>query len=242
MVHTAIQLWTLRNVDEPLPETIARVGEAGYDGVELAGLDGHEPATIRDALDDAGLDVAGAHVGMDELADGERTETVATYRELGCEHLIVPHLGAEQFATRAAVEATADDLDALATTLAADDIAFSYHNHDHEFVDIGGETAFDVLAAETTAVGFELDIAWVLAGGQDPVAYVERLADRIDLLHVTDHHLDSGDHAEVGDGDVDVPGCIDAATGAEWLVYEHDEPDDPLASMHHGAEYLAQYR
>ena len=35
MVRTAIQLYTLRNVNEPVPEVVARVGETSFDGVEL---------------------------------------------------------------------------------------------------------------------------------------------------------------------------------------------------------------
>jgi sugar phosphate isomerase/epimerase len=242
MVNTAIQLWTLRNLDESLPETIARVGDTDFDGVELAGLDGHEPAEIRAALDDAGLDVAGAHVNMEAVDGDQQAETVARYREIGCEHLVVPYLGAEHFETRAAAEATAGDLDAVATALSAEGMALSYHNHDHEFVSIDGEPAFDSFVAASNVVGIELDIAWVLVGGGDPVEYVRRLADRIDLLHVTDQHVETGEHAPVGEGAVDVAGCIDAATNAEWLVYENDDPEDPVAELEHGAASLAKYR
>jgi hypothetical protein len=34
--------------------------------------------------------------------------------------------------------------------------------------------------------------------------------------------------------------CIDAArkVGVEWLIYEHDTPEDPLVSLEHGNETL----
>src|SRR5581483_2182737 len=51
--------------------TIRRVGEIGFDGVELFDLHGRPAGEVRGLLDDAGLAVAGRHVGAD--ADLVRT-------------------------------------------------------------------------------------------------------------------------------------------------------------------------
>jgi sugar phosphate isomerase/epimerase len=242
MPPTAIQLWTLRDVDEPLPEIIRRVGQTSFDGVELAGLDGHAPAVIADALDDAGLGVAGAHVGLDALQEGERADTLEAYDTVECSFLVVPYIDPEYFETIEGVEAVAADLDEAAVDLADTNHTVCYHNHAHEFVDLDGEVAFDRLAAASSTVGFEVDTGWVKAAGHDPATVVERHADRTPLLHVTDHDVETGDHAEVGEGDVDNAAAIAAAGKLEWLVYEHDEPEDPLASLEAGAKYLEQFR
>jgi sugar phosphate isomerase/epimerase len=237
-----MQLWTLRDVEEPLPAIIDRVGETSFDGVELAGLDGHDPGVIADAIDDAGLELAGAHVGLDALQEGQRAETLDTYQTLGCRFLTVPYLDPERFDTPAAIESVASDLEAVARDFAETGHAVCYHNHDHEFVDVAGRLAFDRLAEQTSTLAFEIDTGWVAAAGHDPASVIERHADRTPLLHVTDHDVETGDHAEVGDGDVDNAAAIAAAGDVEWLVYEHDEPDDPLESLETGAEYLEQFR
>ncbi|WP_229380144.1 hypothetical protein [Haloterrigena salifodinae] len=53
-----------------------------------------------------------------------------------------------------------------------------------------------------------------------------------------------GRPVELGDGEVDTDACAAAArdAGAEWLLYEHDEPSDPVASLGYGARALAERR
>jgi len=59
------------------------------------------------------------------------------------------------------------------------------------------------------------------------------------LIHMKDMTAD-GEFAEIGEGVVDMAGCAAAAAdaGGEWLIYEHDEPADPAASIDAGAEFL----
>lgn len=45
-----------------------KLGEMGYDGVELAGLYGKSAEEIRDSIKAAGLTAISAHVSYDELA------------------------------------------------------------------------------------------------------------------------------------------------------------------------------
>ena len=156
MVRTAIQLYTLRDLDERLPELLARVGETGYDGVEFAGLGG-DVKEVNDALGEAGLDIAGAHVPIEALTESF-AETVSRYRGVDCETFVVPYLDESRFETREAVERTAKELSDLAARLAEEGISLHYHNHDHEFVALDGGTAFDMLVEGTEGVQFELDV------------------------------------------------------------------------------------
>ncbi len=242
MVRIAVQLYTLRGLNEPIPELLRRVAETAFVGVEFAGVGETPPAAVADALADAGLVAAAAHVGIDAL-EADLDATLATYREVDCDHLVVPYLGAERFADEAAVRETARRLNDLAGRLDARGVDLSYHNHDHEFVDLGDRTAFDVLVAATDdRVGFELDVGWARAAGHDPVTLLDRLDGRVPLVHLKD--TADGRSVELGEGDVDVEACAAAAreAGAEWLVYEHDDPEDPAASLDRGAETLASLR
>lgn len=253
-MQTAIQLYTLRHLDEPLVDTIDRVGETNFDAVEFAGLGDDSTAEITAALDDAGLDVMAAHVGIEELED-DLDGTVETYRAVDCDHLVVPYLDAECFASREAVEETADRLAAVGDDVRDHGLDFSYHNHSQEFQSVDGRPALEVLAEAAPDLTFELDVGWVLAGGSDPAAMLRDFGDRVPIVHFKDIEVganvpdgeepgtDTGDHqpVELGTGNLDLDAVVAAATdaGADWAVYEHDAPDDALESLRHGSETLS---
>lgn len=231
-MQTAIQLWTLRELSEPLTAVLDRVAAAGYEGVEFAGVG--DPGASRRALDDAGLGVAGAHIGIDAL----QSETSAVQRQLRTlesPFVVVPYLAVDHFADADAVAATAGMLDTLDATY---DRPLLYHNHDHEFGTIDDETAFDHLVDETS-VGFELDAGWARAAGRDPVDLLARLDGRAPVVHLKDVTAD-GEPTALGDGVLALDAVVDAAreAGTEWLVFEHDEPDDPNAAITDGIEGL----
>ncbi|WP_049969611.1 sugar phosphate isomerase/epimerase family protein [Haladaptatus cibarius] len=238
MTRTAIQLYSLRELDESLSDLLARVGETEFDGVEFAGLDDANPADVADALDTAELGVAGAHVPFEEL-EANPADVVETYRKIGCHRLVVPYLDESHFDSEESAVETAHRLDDLAERVAEAGAELSYHNHDHEFVEIGDRTAFDAFIAESD-LNVELDVGWVAARGCDPTSLLDCLSGRTPLVHLKD--TADGVPVELGDGDVDMEACADTArsVGAEWLVYEHDSPDDPEASLLHGAERLTE--
>ncbi|MFB6087170.1 MAG: sugar phosphate isomerase/epimerase family protein [Haloarculaceae archaeon] len=240
-MQTAIQLYTLRHLEEPLPETLARVGETAFEGVEFAGFGDASPDEVAAALDDAGLESMSAHVGIDALEE-DLAKTVEDYRTVDCDHLVVPWLDAEHFESREAVEATAERLNEIADGLADRGVALSYHNHDQEFQSVDGRPALAVLAEETTDVGLEVDAGWVLAGGTDPVEFLHDHSERIELVHLKDVDVAENRPVELGDGDLDVEAVAEAAAavGADWLCYEHDHPEDALESLDHGSDVLSR--
>ena len=241
MARTAINLYSVRELDEPLLEILDRVADAGYDGVQFSGgLGDASPDDVLSKLAETGLEPTGAHVGIDDLEDYLEA-THGLYAEtLGCGSAVVPYLDETHFDSGASVERMAERLAGITTAAGEYGWPIHYHNHDHEFVDVDGETAFERLFALAPELGLELDVGWALVGGFDPVALIERYADRIDLLHMKDMDVESEDFREIGEGDVDMQACADAARGAdvEWLIYEHDQPDNPAASIETGAAFL----
>jgi len=114
--------------------------------------------------------------------------------------------------------------------LKAEGITLCYHNHDHEFRAVyDGLYALDLLAAHTDPknVSFELDVAWITFGGEDPVRVLNRMKGRVPAIHVKDlSRLDERDHfTTVGTGVVRVKEAVRTAidTGIEWAVIEQDK-------------------
>ncbi|WP_225336443.1 sugar phosphate isomerase/epimerase family protein [Halomicrobium urmianum] len=243
MVRTAINLYSVRELDESVEEILDRVADAGYDGVQFSGgrtWGEAGPEKIREKLDETGLEVTGAHVGIDELEDDQEA-TVEAYRTLGCDSVVVPYLDATEFESTDAVDQTIDRLQLLQDQLEDYNIELHYHNHDHEFVDLGEHTGFDRLIDGTSEIGFELDVGWAAAGGSDPVELLDRIGERGPLVHMKDVDLDTNTPVEIGTGDVDMEACARAASeaGADWLIYEHDFPSNPTVSIERGAEALS---
>jgi sugar phosphate isomerase/epimerase len=239
MTDTAIQLYTLRNVDRPFAEVLELVSDAGFDGVEFAyRVTDEDPADVAATLDETGLDVAGAHVGIDGLED-DFEETVGFYDELGVEHVVVPWLDAEHFETRSAIVDAADRLAALEERLAERDMTLHYHNHDHEYTQLNGITGFDAFL-DATDFGIELDLGLALAAGDDPAARLRSLGDRSRLVHLKDYDADAGHSVPVGEGDLDLDAVADAVAtnDSDWLIYEY-EGEDPLDTLDVAVERTA---
>jgi sugar phosphate isomerase/epimerase len=239
MPRTAINLYSVRALEEPTLDVLDRVAAAGYDGVQFSGGFGDAtPEAVADRLADLGLEPIGCHHDVDDL-ESDPAGVVDRYETIGVDDLVVPYLPDECFDSRASAEATADRLDDLAASLDEFGAALHYHNHDHEFTDLGDTTGFDLFAA-ASSVWLEPDVGWIAAAGEDPAALIRRYADRIDLVHMKDVAPGGREFREIGEGIVDMPACAAAArdVDAEWLIYEHDDPDDPVASLEYGAEFL----
>ena len=90
-----IQIYSVR--DDAIADfrgTIQRLKSMGYDFVELAGLYGMEPQTVKQILDEAGMPALSAHVSYTELL--ENTEAVLDdYLAIGCRYVAFPNLAAD---------------------------------------------------------------------------------------------------------------------------------------------------
>jgi len=240
-MQTAVQLYSFRDSPLSLTEQLEAIAEAGFDGVEFAGLDA-DIDRARSALERLDLAAPSAHVPLSTLESGVES-AVRPYRELGVETVVIPILDPERLATGTISEAAAA-IDSVAAEVGASDLDLAYHNHDAEFDRVDGRLALDVLLEETD-VGLELDIGWAAAAEADPVALIDRYGDRLAAIHCKDVRLDAtaprgGVPVDLGEGDVDLDGCLDAAAeaGVEWIVYEHDAPADPLESLQAAGDWL----
>jgi sugar phosphate isomerase/epimerase len=74
--------------------------------------------------------------------------------------------------------------------LAANGIKLGYHNHAGEFKETAYGAFIHKELEETTDVAFEIDTYWAYVAGLDPVATLERLKDRVDVIHIKDGSAD----------------------------------------------------
>jgi sugar phosphate isomerase/epimerase len=83
---------------------------------------------------------------------------------------------------------TAERLNEVGKKIKEAGFRFAWHNHDKEFVDIEGRTAFDILMQNTDPelVAVQLDWYWVAKGEADPVELFNKYPGRFELAHVKD--------------------------------------------------------
>jgi len=241
-VRCGLQLYSVREeAARDLAGTIEHVGRLGLDGVELAGLHGHEAARVREWLDGAALEVAGVHVGLDEL----EADPGALYRDaraLAAGLLVVGWLPAslESAVTRSYVER----LDRASRAARDEGLRLAFHTHDAELrAADDGSVLLDRLLADAPQLELELDLGWAWIAGRDPGEVLASLGPRGPIVHVKDF-ADRGDRTSftsVGEGTVPFEDALAGAAHVEWLVAEQDEgfvPDERSAAARSAAGVL----
>ncbi len=226
-VSVGLQMYTLRDAAaRDFVGTLTKVADLGYAGVELAGTGGLSASELKRVLDDLGLQVAGSHVGIEQL-EGELAAALDYANAIGNSNIVCPYLGEERRKDADGYRRLADLFDRVGAACKARGIVFSYHNHAFEFEKFGDRTGLEILfdSTDPALVKSELDIYWVAYAGEDPVAFLRRLADRVRLVHLKDMSADSSRaFAEVGEGILDWPTicAASAEAGAQWLLVEQD--------------------
>jgi len=133
-VHTsprpAVQLYSIRNLREPLPDIIARVGGTTFEGVEFAErFREADPEATATALEEHDVVPVAAHADLldiEEAIAGEN-DLLDRCRTVGCDRLVVPHVAPSYFRSPDTVRTLSDRLTDAAAELDAFGIELGYH-------------------------------------------------------------------------------------------------------------------
>jgi sugar phosphate isomerase/epimerase len=240
-----LQLYTVRkSMEAEFEATLTRVAKTGYREVEFAGYFGRSPRQVRDALRHAGLAAPSAHISLAATATGW-DGVLDNAKEIGHRYLIIA--SGKALPTVDDYRRIAEQLNRAGETAAKAGIRFGYHNHDAEFQAIGDKLPYDILleATDPKYVCLEMDLYWIVKGGQDPLAYFARWPGRIELVHVKDAAPPPGrEMRDVGAGSIDWRGIFARSrqAGIKHYFVERDDAPDPFASIAASFAYLRQLR
>ena len=178
-----IQLYSVRDLTEKnMDEALRQVSELGYKFVEFAGFFGIPAEEIKAMLEKYGLKVSATHTGWREIAD-HFEETVAYHKAIGNKTIIIP---GGDFSDQTKLDALIDMINEFQPKLAAEGITLGFHNHHKEFLpNKDGSNIEDQLIYRTNVM-LEIDTYWAYVGMKNPVALLERLKDRVKVIHVKD--------------------------------------------------------
>lgn len=194
-----VQLWSVKaEMDQDFDGTLAQLAKLGYREIESAGLHGRTPQAFREAVVRAGLKPVSAHFSMGDLF-GDAAARIADARAMGVQWIVASSprpdkpLGEGDWIpairdamTLDAWKKNAAELNRIGAMAKAAGLKLGYHNHPIEFAEYDGQRGYDVILEHTdpALVKLELDVAWAVAGGVDPIALLKKHADRIRLLHI----------------------------------------------------------
>ena len=178
-----IQMYSVRDLTEKnMDEALRQVSELGYKNVEFAGFFGIPAEEIKAMLEKYGLKVSGTHTGWREIAE-HFEETVAYHKIIGNKNIIIP---GGDFSDQTKLDALIDMINEFQPKLAAEGITLGFHNHHREFLpNKDGSNIEDQLIYRTNVM-LEIDTYWAYVGMKNPVALLERLKDRVKVIHVKD--------------------------------------------------------
>ena len=200
------------------------IGRLGYDGVEFAGIHGHDADVVRGWIDAAGLTACAVHTSAASL-DADAQVVVDEAKALGTDRVILAYVPAP--ASAAEAEGAAALIERLGRQVERAGGRYAFHNHASELVDFDGASTIARLAASSPSLGLELDLGWAWIADVDPLALLRSLPGRVPLVHVKDFTAhDSDTCCPIGEGLMDWSALLPAVAatpGVEWIVVEQDE-------------------
>ena len=226
----ALILYTLREhctTYEDLDKTLETLKDIGYQAVQVSGV-AVDPHGVKELLEKHNMYACGIHVSRGECL--ENLQGIKNNLKLwNCDFAALGHPGGNPFNSEG-LDELVPQLTDIGLKLKEDGYKFGYHNHHGEFVRINGKLWLEELYKRTPsdALYAELDLHWITRGGASPVAWIKKVAGRMQVVHFKDFVMFEGQPAfcEVGEGNLDWSSILTACaeTGVRWYVVEQDSP------------------
>jgi sugar phosphate isomerase/epimerase len=231
-----------------LAGVLKKIRATGFTQVELYPIAYTHPAPeLKKMVEDAGLGHDSGHFDYDSIP-----ERIGYAKELGLKYMVCSILPENHWAAPGGFKAAADNLNRWGKLVRNAGMQLVFHNHNYEFKPIDGTTGFDVLMKNTdpALVKLELDLYWLVQGGQDPAAMMTKYSNRLVMIHLKDRVAgspvnysprDEQHIIELGQGSIGWKPLISQALaqGVKLALLDQDETKLPVfESMKVNFEYL----
>ena len=189
-------------------QTLQKIKEAGYDGLELNRFMIHpSPMIVRlmtraagmptgsggkldwhELLQAAGLDVGSLHTDLGSL-EREADAIIEEAGSFGTDRVVITGMYRYDYSEESSLRSLAKRLNQAGKVLKQEGIRLLYHNHNVELTQVRpGVRAYELLLEETDPelLNFEFDSYWFADGGADVAKWMEKLGNRMKLWHIND--------------------------------------------------------
>lgn len=171
-----LQLWSVRDDMSKDPKgTLKQVASFGYKQIESfeggKGMFwGMSNTEFKKYMDELGMTIISSHCDIAKDFEKKAADAAA----IGMKYLICPYKGPQKSLDD--FKKFAEEFNQKGEICKKNGIRFAYHNHDYSFNAMNGQFPQDVMMQNTDAslVDFEMDIYWVVTGGQDPETWLKK--------------------------------------------------------------------
>ena len=204
-----VQMYTLRDylkTPAEIQSSLKRIKEMGFDLVQVSGLGPCSADDLAGMLKENGIEACGTHSPWNRMSDpAELDKLIDEHKKIGASQIGIgmkPDIYPDTYDGYTAFIKKVNEI--CAQTKKAG-LGFGYHNHELEFMRFNGICAMDRMIEECSDAEFTLDVFWVQAGGKNPCDYIDKLKDRIRILHLKDYRITGRQrqYAEIGEGNID---------------------------------------
>ena len=244
------QLYTLRKqmqTEQEIEKGLEKVADIGYSCVQVSGIGKIAPEKIKAICDRLGLEIAVTHIPSDAII-GNTEQVIRNHEIMDCKYI---GLGAapRNYRTRESVADFHDNFKTAVEKIYDSGKIFTYHNHQFEFQKFDGEFMLDTILNAFPKEQFmvTLDCYWANYGGVDVCDLIDRLAGRIDCVHLKDYAIVGSDirMAPVMRGSMDYPKIIEHLykAGTKYALVEQDDcyGEDPFDCLAESYNNLKKY-
>lgn len=259
-----LQLYSVRDIiEQDLQGVLQQLADMGYKEIEAypGQQGGHyfgmEPEAFSGMLNDMGMTLVSSHVStgnrQDKAASWRQATLLSRLDELlenaaktGQQYLTCSYMDESLRKTPEDLQSTAALFNQIGQKCKEAGLQFAYHNHAFEYETVGDSMIYDFMLENTDpdVVKWELDMYWVVAGGQDPVAYLKKYPNRFPLGHVKDMDRANNErNIELGKGTIDYANILKVAQEngmKHFLVEQETYTNSSIESMKENYAFLSK--
>ncbi|MFA6867050.1 MAG: TIM barrel protein [Clostridia bacterium] len=244
-IKIGAQLYSLRKYlkkPEDVPYVFDKVQKMGAEVVQVSGMCKMDSKKLNEISKEYNLPICITHSPIERIKN-DLDNLANEHLDFGCKNI---GIGMMPKCYRTGklddLKKFVELLNATAEKLSKYDMTIAYHNHWFEFKEVGGELMYDYLIDNTeTKVQFIPDTFWIKVGGFEPNFYIEKLANRVNTLHLKDYKKTIIPiFKPIGDGILDFKSILACAEKANIknAVVELDISLKPFSNMEKSLKYL----
>ncbi|MBO5893809.1 MAG: sugar phosphate isomerase/epimerase [Alistipes sp.] len=187
-----LQLYSVHQDMSDVAASLQKVADAGYNVVETLGSPtcfGMSAEEFKALCDEKGLEIISTHtsIGMNDPEAMQKWHNVfAGLKTMGAKYCVIP--GFNLGSNLQELKAVCDYFNEVGKIGKEYGIKLGYHNHSHEYNVMEDKIMWEYMIENTDPelVFFQMDVYWTSRAGKDPVAYLKKYPERIQMLHIKD--------------------------------------------------------
>ncbi len=253
----------LIKTDEGYLSTMQKLKEMGYSYIQFSGRP-FDKELIKKGIEESGLPVVLTHNPLAKFLN-ESDQMMEDNAYFNNKNIGLGAMGLATYQDEDVFKSTIEKLNVVAEKFQKNGFKFFYHNHHIEFVKMkSGQTLFDWMVENAPYFNYTLDTHWLQYGGVSVTEYIEKLAGKIECIHLKDFGVTIKTDEEVlknakktteqldfnivpvGDGNMNFKDICEVAKkgGTKWFIVEQDNActfDDPLYQVERSCKYIDKY-